>query len=514
MDDMRKTCLRSLSAGLFMCTLPIASSARNICDPLPPPPLTAVPMKTPACSYTALNPTCYIVLDRLHPLTPPTIYMRRNHLVYLVIYDASPFESVTLDLNSATAQVQPDQFYNGFTALTGALAGFQVTQFEAAAAASPHAAPPPPSASDILAQQNQILADMKQDFLAPAHPALDSIHTVLKPLPTDVCSLPVETKQAWTDTAAWVQSVERGLQAAVDHLGTSQFERRIAALDPPIESLAGDNTTSMSDVLKLQNNQKMLRAALKPLADAQDKLKAKLQALMGEVKEIQPTNPDVPAILSIADLHPSDRNDQLEVWNLNYTNKLAGVAKRVAGDTYLEPDPALLAGLADAPAKQAVVTLTAQFQSSSRLEVSSGFLVPVTPYHSYTAAQPYTASAPVVQENKTYTVVPDASFNILLGHELVKHSQRVAFFLTGAVGYTPATSSVAFGLGPSVSWRSIVFSPLADVGRDSELVGGYTVGGPLGTGTTAATAPQTKNFWDVKFAPGLSVRIPLGGASH
>jgi hypothetical protein len=189
------------------------------------------------------------------------------------------------------------------------------------------------------------------------------------------------------------------------------------------------------------------------------------------------------------------------------------VAKQVAGDTYVGPNQALLAGLATPPAKQTITAVTLQFQAAYRLEVSTGFLVPVTPYHTYTAAQSYTASAPVVQENKIYTVVPDVSFHILL-KDGIAHRQRVALFATGAIGYTPASTSVALAGGPSFSWRSLIVSFLADVGRDSQLTGGYTVGGSLGTSTTPATAPQTKNVWNVKFAPGISVRIPLGTASH
>jgi hypothetical protein len=96
---------------------------------------------------------------------------------------------------------------------------------------------------------------------------------------------------------------------------------------------------------------------------------------------------------------------------------------------------------------------TNQFQPDPRFELSGGFLVPVTPYHSYSVAQSQTATCPVVQETKTYTVVPDASFNFLLGREQVIGKQRIAAFLTGAIGYTPASSSVALAVGPSFSWR-------------------------------------------------------------
>jgi hypothetical protein len=284
------------------------------------------------------------------------------------------------------------------------------------------------------------------------------------------------------------------------------FTDRIDVLENRIDSLPPD-ATNFNGFAVLKDNQNTLKGAVGALAQ----LAAKLSALKDEADKI-PDHLDH-ALFHIIDAHPDDKNYQTEASDLNYTNRLADVAKRVSGASYTDPQAALLAGLGDAPAKKAIVIITVQYQSSNRYEISSGVLVPVTPYHSYTAAQSFTASAPVVQETKTFTVVPDVSVNFLLGHELVLHHQRLAFFLTGAVGYTPATSSVAFGVGPSFSWRSIVLSPLADVGRDAKLGPGFTVNQPHGTSATPASAPLTTNVWDVKPAIGLSIRIPLGGSS-
>lgn len=520
--------IQLVSVILLICTLPRPTFGRNVCDALPssPPmaenltnPLTALPKGTPPCSYTALNPSCYIMVDRMNPLAPATVYTRRQiyqdktHMyqdktrIYFVVYDLSPFEILSLDVQSATAQPRPDVFASGFSALSSALTGFQITQI----ALAPGAAVARGSVVSIQADQSALLLAMKEDLLAPALPALEQIHGVLKPMPSNLCPLSDDVRRPWTDTVKWKDDVENGLQAGINNLTTAPFQNRISQLDTRITTLANQHIATVNDILELQNNQKTLREALKSLGTVLDKIRPKLEALKSQIDTIQPTNPDTPWIVTIDDLHPSDKNDQNEVWNLNYLNKLSGIAKRVSGDTYIEPDQALLGGLADSPSKQTITPLTAQFLTPNRLEISAGVLVPVTPYHSYTAVQPFSSTTAVVQENETWAIVPDASFNFLLGHELVKNRQRVAFFLTGAVGYTTTNSTVAFGAGPSISWRSIVVSFLADVGRDTELAGGYTVNHPLPTG---ATAPQTKNFWDVKFAPGLSVRIPLGGPSH
>jgi peptidoglycan/LPS O-acetylase OafA/YrhL len=170
-------------------------------------------------------------------------------------------------------------------------------------------------------------------------------------------------------------------------------------------------------------------------------------------------------------------------------------------------------GQSDSSTKQALATLTVQFQSNPRFEVSTGLMVPLTPYHSFSAAAVATngtVTGNVVQVTRTYTVVPMVSTNILVKDFIAMH-QRAAWFGSVDVGYNPATSSVEFGVGPSFSWKSLVLSGLADIGRDTQLAGGFTVGQALPANNPPK--PLTTTVWSVKPAIGLSIRIPLGGAS-
>jgi len=153
------------------------------------------------------------------------------------------------------------------------------------------------------------------------------------------------------------------------------------------------------------------------------------------------------------------------------------------------------------------------YQTPPRIEVSTGLMVPMQPYRSYTSAEAAsggTVTGYVVQETLTYTVVPVAQMNIV-ARDWVMRQQRAALFGTVAVGYNPATSNVEFGIGPSFSWRSIVLSGLLDIGRDSKLADGFTVGESLGT--SSSEKPLTSTVWRMKPAVGISVRIPLGGSS-
>jgi hypothetical protein len=139
--------------------------------------------------------------------------------------------------------------------------------------------------------------------------------------------------------------------------------------------------------------------------------------------------------------------------------------------------------------------------------------VPLLPFHSYSAAavaKNGVVTGNVVQQMLTYTVVPLVLVNTVLKQSIVRE-QPVAFFATVGVGYNPATSSVEFSVGPSFSWRSIMISCLADIGRDTQLAGGFTVGQALPASNPPK--PLTTTVWSVKPAIALSVRIPLGGAS-
>jgi hypothetical protein len=77
-------------------------------------------------------------------------------------------------------------------------------------------------------------------------------------------------------------------------------------------------------------------------------------------------------------------------------------------------------------------------------------------------------------------------------------------------GYNSAVSTPAFVGGLSFSYRMMVFNFLADVSQDTHLTGGYTINGNL----YGASAPTTTTYYSVKFAPGISIRIPLNGTSQ
>lgn len=462
----------------------------------------ASPPAVKFCSYTALNGDCTIFIDRLDPITPPTVYARPIARITIQVINPSPFENLSLDWKSTTAVVPPDTFSAVFSALTGNLGKITVLT----TARTFRRGPP-----QISEDQNKLLQDI-QGPMETAQPALDMIKSVLEGPPVGLCSSDVSRLRAWLDPAWWKAQVEPTLEVAIQNAtqgdvanSFASLQQRLTDLGKEIQTLA---TANASDLATLNVNQVALTNALSQRKD----LVPRLAALLGVVKLI----PDqvkglVPNPVIVA--FPSrDRTYQNQVWSLNYSNKLAAVAKSISAQSST-PTGGTLSGLGDTPTKQPLATLTVQFQSNPRFEVSTGLMVPLTPYHSFSAAAVATngtVTGNVVQVTRTYTVVPMVSTNILV-KDFIALNQRAAWFGSVSVGYNPATSSVEFGVGPSFSWRSIVFSGVADIGRDTQLAGGFTVGQALPANNPPK--PLTTTIWSVKPAVSLSIRIPLGGGA-
>jgi hypothetical protein len=235
----------------------------------------------------------------------------------------------------------------------------------------------------------------------------------------------------------------------------------------------------------------------------------KLQTLITAIQ-----NPAVFAgPFTINDLLHKDKNDQQEVFTLNAVNYLTDPVKIFIASAATDPYSQTLTDsiVATAPTKTAVMQATVQYVTQPEMEVTAGVLVPFLPYKSYTAAPQSAGSATlVVQETRTFTIIPAVDLNFRLGNDKFAGNKRYGWFGTVAVGYNPATTMVEFGVGPSLALKSMVFSLLADVGRDTALASGFTKNQPL---PGAATVPATKGVWSVKPAFGFSIRLPFNSGS-
>ncbi len=497
-----------------MCRLRLVSIAALACGIVVPFAKAAsscsTPANPPACSYTALNGACSITVNRMWPVTPPTIYVKRGCAVQVKVTDPYLLENLTLDWKSTTSVVPPDTFQTIFGSLSGNLG--KIVLLPQGGEKAAHEIPKLDcedrrgecaSVADIAAAQQRVENVIKTiDPLTLAAPAITSFKGALQPPPGG----PASKSEPWINTQAWKDKTAKDLQAAMtkydDPAILKQLRQKIANLDGDIKTLKAGGTTDAASVGTLEDNQKGLKVEVKALPAAVPKL----NVLERTLRLTELTSGGITGNATIPDTNSDKQDYQVQTWVLNYTNVLAPVAKRVAADTLKTASDALLSSLADASTKLPVVTITVQFESPPRVEAAAGVMVPFTPYHSYSAAASGTGS--IVQETKTYVVVPMAFVNVLAKEWIVK-KQRSAVFGTGGIGYNPSTTAVEFGVGGTYAYRAFEISCLADIGRDTKLGGGYNVNDSL----PASTAPPTSTYWSVRWAGGISIRIPLGGGS-
>lgn len=300
-----------------------------------------------------------------------------------------------------------------------------------------------------------------------------------------------------------IQDLTNQIQEQTNHMNDL---KESAAESAPVTARQIEGLTAAQSALsdKLTKAQTLVKTVLFPA-------ETKLQALIAKVK----MKPVSPSLFKIKDLLFKDKNDQQEVFTLNAVNYLTDPVKIFVAPAATDPFSQSLADsiVATAPTKTAVSQVTVQYVTQPEMEVTAGVLVPFLPYKSYTAAAQSAGSATLVaQETDTYTIIPTADVNFRLGNDKFAGTKRYGWFGTIAVGYNPATSMVEFGLGPSFALKSMVFSPLADIGRDTELAIGFTKNQPL---PGSATTPGTNGVWSVKPSFGFSIRLPFNsGGGH
>lgn len=460
-----------------------------------------------SCSYVTTNGNCKVEIDRMNPVTPPPIYVRRGCAVTVTVSQRSPFEKLTLDWKSSATLVPPDTFQTAFSALSGTLGKVTVVGSvvrQARAVECEKSALGCGDARGISEGQRRVLETIgKFDPSQEASAGLKGIQDALQPPPVGMAPYP----QPWGDPKAWQRAVAAELQGPIDTATTIQ--EQIDRLEDEVKAFRTANAGPLDQLMAttLETNQTALHAGYGSFSG----VVAKLVVLQEAVRHLDDGGKDIAGKATISDA-PVDRAFyQTQTWMVNSTNILADAAKKVSADPMKSDGSALLSSLGSSPTKVQVTTITVQFQNPSRVEVSTGLMVPLMPYHSYAKASVATngvVSDNVVQETKTYAVVP-MGFVSFVAKEWIARQQRSALLFTGGVGVNTATTAVEFSGGVTFSYRSIAISGLMDVGRDTKLGGGFTVGESLGP-TSSAAPPITSTYWTVKPALALSVRIPVG----
>jgi len=79
------------------------------------------------CSTEKVNADCTVTIDRSYPVTMPTIQMRRDAKVTVIVVKSLPFEALSLDPQSAQAVAGTDQTAGLVTAAIPYAKGLQTS---------------------------------------------------------------------------------------------------------------------------------------------------------------------------------------------------------------------------------------------------------------------------------------------------------------------------------------------------------------------------------------------------
>jgi hypothetical protein len=484
-------CFQTLSLGW-------AASPPDFCK-------ATVPGVDKRCSFSGVNGNCYVEIDRLVGAQPPTIHVHRKSVVTVVVDHSSPFEVLTLDWKSSALVVPPDQALAAYNAIYANAGKFTMKGLEMEALTASKA--PGNDVEQIIRRQKELIEKVDEPYKI-----LEDVRRVLLPPPVEACS-PAKTNdnqiEPWLETDKWIDSIQHRI-AGVTRLSVIALQQELAGIQQSIDVLSVQDHTAKNMLNDIQNQTaeriKQLDADLqKVLSPRYNAVKTALAGL-GDPSNISASK------FEIRDTESNGPMYLNQVWALDFSNKLEYVGKLIYSDTDWK-EPTRLAAISASPTKQAITTVTVQFEDESKWEFSTGLMVPLRPIHSFdksAVANSGSITDNVVQESHTYTVVPMALVNFRV-HSQTLTRTRFAQFLTGGIGYNPSSSTVEFGAGGSFSWNSFVINVLADIGRDTRLRGGFKVGQSLGLSNPPA--PPTEPFWRVVPAVGISVRLPIGGSS-
>jgi len=455
------------------------------------------------CSVTKTNNKCKLIIDRANPIAPPTVQMYSNQALTLVVKNPKTYERYFLDYQSGQAAVSPDVTSSIVQGLLTPLGKLQVSAHVAAplhlptdscAASEITRMPPVGQVSDAVAAFQECVAQISAR-------AID-IYRGLEPGLAPDSRTPNE------------------IAGAVDLKGTQQVISEVVEselfVSSRISAIATDATlkTSAPDGLAIQQ-----LTSLQKLADA---VANDLMGYSQRIDDLQDFNngaQDCENIIAVTAKESGDKiqcvfitsnPDDDRVYRNMVTRTITyslNVLNMISNSQEAAPDPTkkkLLASIAvnfaDYPSRP----------STLRWEASVGAFFSTLPVRSFSVAPVFTSGAisdNIIAQNVLHpTVVPFAAANYRISNDLGWTRWKSAIYLTGAVGVNPNTVSADFASGLSISWRSLMLSPLWHYGHDVRLTQGLYVGESLGVGFKGSLATQT--YWKSSFAVGISIRVP------
>lgn len=520
------------------------------------------------CSTEKVNDDCTITIDRSYPVATPTIQMRPGKTANVRVLNPLPFEVLSLDIQSGQALAGTDQVAGFLNAALPNLKGLLFQQ-QITGLVAPAPNPNLTTLQQIQDLQTELDIDVAsaQAFTNKAATVYNQLNEAIGPLPPQILPngprpqtsnvQPSSFPRPWVSSefGAWqslmlcemVGDCATPLPGGPDPcagdakvlLCGSYLVTKLSScsLDKPDDKLVACRVLGLesnllpaerqnyaSQLAKLDSTVALLTTASGAIANI-DKDLAVYAFNIKNATVITPSSP----IGLITDPRGNQRNAQLPtffgrqvVLSLNALNEISAPSTSVT----------------TAAQKKSIVSITVVF-ANPKFEVSTGVIISTLPNRSFAnqtivtqnpnGSSPTLGNVVITQSKSIPTVVLFAGGNYRIGHDFLwPDKRRGAFYLTGTVGLNVNNTNAEFGVGPSLSWRSVMFSILYDWGHDVRLTQGEFVGmiwcnqsaaspdGKIPKCSGNPPSPSTEKYWKGAVAFGIAVRIPTlfnGGGS-
>jgi hypothetical protein len=516
------------------------------------------------CSNENVNGDCTVTVDRSYPVTLPTIQVRPGKRIRVVVVHPLPFESLTLDFQSALGVAGTDQTAGFVTAALPNLKALSlqtrmygnkegintfdgggelpsITKYKnALAQLTDQMRIYVENATETYAQLNEVLGTISPNVL-PAGPRLPG-STVLTSTPRPWIRDQYPLWRSWMICEIANQECPnpappiRGLLAA----GASLVNALGPCPKPPDKPsdliIACQIAGIQTEIGKMTpSEQAKFSAFLQALANDSAVLSADSAAIIAVNKDLGNywANIDRSSVITPPDPlgyipDPFDKQSQKNLQLQQLLGRQVLFAVNAVNEIGV-----FVASVPGTSAKKSIVTITVLY-ADPIFEVSAGAFFSTLPNRSFSnqtivtqiSGVPTTGNVVIAQTITRPTIVPFVAANWRLGHDFTwPDHRRGAWYFSTAIGLNPNNTTAEFGAGISLSWRSVMFSPLFHLGHDVHLTQGEQVGevwcnqsaanGSIPKCSGSPPSPSTTKYWTRAFGFGISVRVPsVFGGSH
>lgn len=516
------------------------------------------------CSTERVNGNCVVTIDRNYPITLPTIQMRKNATVTVNVVNPLPFEQLSLDFQSSQALAGSDQ---AASLLSSMLSSIKAIATPIAAHLAPSGFNPGGNQidDDIEKLNKMSQLDISQ-FLSDSELVYTQLQEALSPIPRprqpDGTIVRPEklanTKDPWSAFGEWRALLLCELAGVECQNKNPQVKNLILTAATLQYATAGTSASTVCDPKTIQAFY-ILAATVdaeirKAPSQAQDAYRTQLAQAEGDeaaaasfctalpqiskdfqnyVQSIQETNPTpAPETAGQQKKAPPPLgliHDPRENSAANSTSTKALGPQVTFAVNAVNEISAAATSVPSSSQKNAIATITVLY-ADPIFEMSAGALFSTLPDRTFAnqtqvtqiAGVPTPENVVISQSMIRPIVLPFVAANWRLGHDfLMPDKHRGAVYFTAGVGFNAYNTTAEYVAGPSISWRSIMISPLLHMGHDVRLTQGETVGEiwcnsqAMSTSTPPVPkcsgnppAPSTQTHWVPAFALGISVRIP------